>query len=480
MRGKTGEAKKAYVDGILEIVQKEKIELWVSCSGVGSAIEDAEAAERMQELGLCKAIQFGVELTATLHEKDLFAKFTARDPRLQTPRSFLITSEKDIVSSGILEKAGIYAGARKVGGNVDGAEGLVTEEHYILKPVNTDDTQRADMTLLPLIAPGNPDRSALNTRQHILRKLPSGPNPFLLQRYIKGREYCTFGLVVKGKLRAFAACESEDMLMRYELLDPNSHLYVAMREYTQDYCRMLGEESGHFSLDFIVAESEHQKHNPDLAAIDEVMDIREEPTVPEWRRRLYAIECNPRAHTAVVLFRGLEKELVNAYLSIMDNYVVGAAEESELAGRNETTSVYTVPTDVDHGKRTDLVSGITIAEPTSPCRVDYWIGHEFLSLVVLPLLTVVLAVFFIDTGIPYPDYPSRLATILSGTDATFVISDPWPLFFLYAVSWPGELVDALWKAKWWSKANVSTMKMFRVGTLVQRDANGGTRRSFRD
>jgi hypothetical protein len=35
----------AYVDSLVEVVLKEKVDLWVSCSGVASAVEDAEARE---------------------------------------------------------------------------------------------------------------------------------------------------------------------------------------------------------------------------------------------------------------------------------------------------------------------------------------------------------------------------------------------------------------------------------------------------
>ena len=34
-----------YVEDLLDIVLKEKVDLWVSCSGVASAVEDAEAKE---------------------------------------------------------------------------------------------------------------------------------------------------------------------------------------------------------------------------------------------------------------------------------------------------------------------------------------------------------------------------------------------------------------------------------------------------
>jgi hypothetical protein len=45
-----------YADDLVEIVKREKVALWVSCSGVASAVEDGEAAEAVEKLTKCKAI----------------------------------------------------------------------------------------------------------------------------------------------------------------------------------------------------------------------------------------------------------------------------------------------------------------------------------------------------------------------------------------------------------------------------------------
>lgn len=65
-----------YIRDLVYIAEKEEVDLWVSCSGVASAVEDAQAMELLTRRTNCKSIQFDVEMTGTLHEKDSFIKYT--------------------------------------------------------------------------------------------------------------------------------------------------------------------------------------------------------------------------------------------------------------------------------------------------------------------------------------------------------------------------------------------------------------------
>lgn len=65
-----------YIRDLVYVVEKEEVDLWVSCSGVASAVEDGQAMELLERKTNCKSIQFGVETTKTLHEKDKFTTYT--------------------------------------------------------------------------------------------------------------------------------------------------------------------------------------------------------------------------------------------------------------------------------------------------------------------------------------------------------------------------------------------------------------------
>merc|ERR1712072_753816 len=89
------------------------------------------------------------------------------------------------------------------------------------KYIGTDDSVRGDMTLLPLDTPAQ-------TKAHITKFQISEERPWILQQFIRGPEYCTHSLVVKGEVKAFVACPlalsddgGEIWKMRREVEDVN-------------------------------------------------------------------------------------------------------------------------------------------------------------------------------------------------------------------------------------------------------------------
>ena len=249
---------------VLDIITKEGADLWVSCSGVASAVEDGEAAEAIKKETHCEVIQFDAATTAVLHEKHRFIE-RARAIGLRVPDTHLVTSQTQIES--VFEKA--------------------RPQSLIAKCVGVDDSTRGDMTLLPL-----PSRSA--TGEHLQRINVSEKNPWILQEFISGKEYCTHAYVQKGRVKIFVACPSSELLMHYEALEPTSVLSEAMLRFTQKFASNGGETfTGHLSFDFLV-------DNPEEGDIDQL--------------RMFPIECNPRVHTAIVLFNK-NRDIANAYLT---------------------------------------------------------------------------------------------------------------------------------------------------------------------
>lgn len=258
-----------YISSLLRVVNREKVDLWVSCSGVASAVEDGLAMEVIEAGTGCRAIQYGPDVTKMLHEKNLFVERT-RELGLVVPETVEVTGRKMVEE--VFRRAPV--GRR-----------------YILKTVGVDDSVRGDMTLLP-------KSSEMETRKH-LERLRIGPQtPWIVQQFIDGLEYCTHALVVRGQVMAFVACPSAELLMHYEALDPESALSKAMLKFTKTFTEKSGPDfTGHLSFDFLVEYDDLAKDDPDSIT-------------------LYPIECNPRAHTAVALFNGT-LEMADAYLSIL-------------------------------------------------------------------------------------------------------------------------------------------------------------------
>lgn len=392
-----------YVRDLIAIIKKENVELWVSCSGVASALDDGEAAEAIERETSCRAIQFGLTLTETLHEKHSFISHT-RKIGLNVPATHLVTSETEA-------QAVLYPKKNSEFRTAPGTQ-------YIMKSVGLDDSIRADMTLLP--------RSSMNeTTRHIKRLNPTPFRPFVLQQYISGPEYCTHSLVIDGVVKAFVACPSAELLMHYKALPTSSALSQAMYMYTTLYAsRTEPKMTGHFSIDFLVDAS--------IAAEAEGKIGVSEDEVKDLMGKLYPIECNPRAHTAVVLFQDVPEDLSAAYLSILPSHE---------------------PKGLTNGHRAEA---LVVPKPGIPGT--YWIGHDFVTKVLLPVLWVARGEMSVKQVLEH--WMQFVEHVLFWRDGTWVVWDPWPVWWLYAGYWPGMFLVALLERRWWSRCNVSTTKMF--------------------
>ncbi|KAF1845659.1 uncharacterized protein K460DRAFT_282344 [Cucurbitaria berberidis CBS 394.84] len=395
----SGDDAEPYIDSILAIMRTEKVDLWISCSSVVAAVEDGQvvrlAEKQAKEQGRrFEAIQFREDVVQKFHEKDKFIDYID-SLNLTTPESLRCTSPYEALDVLMRE---LHTNSPRSRRKQNGKQIVVKK--YIMKPIGVDDKARDNMmTLLPF--------STVDATTRYIRSLNiSKSNPFQLQQFIKGKEYCTHALVIRGKVKAFTCCPSLELLMHYEPLPPSSSLSQAMLKFTERVCRDGGESfSGHLSFDFFVEDGKK-----DGAEV-----------------KLYPIESNPRAHTAVVLFEQTP-ELADAYLSIFNR--------SSTANKYSSTPVF----------------------PRAPTYSYYWIGHDVVSYCILPILDVL---FGRGSWRNVVNGLSVLWThLVYWKDATLSLDDPWPFFVLYHVYWPARFVEALRRGKAWSRINVSTTKVF--------------------
>lgn len=411
--GKAGSAH--YILDLIRIINLEQVDLWVSCSGVASAISDGEAKEAIESATECKCIQFDIQQTETLHEKHNFIAHV-RDLGLTIPETHVIKDRAEALRL-LTTSAGSGKGPSR---------------NYILKPIGMDDSSRGDInTLLPR-------PTAAETQSHLQTLDISPANPFILQQHIKGAEYCTHALVIRGIVKAFVACPSSDMLMHYECLAPTSALSLAMLAFTRRIAENGGEGfTGHLSFDFLV-----------------------EGSSAEWvdgKPVLYPIECNPRAHTAVALFRGAEGEMVGAYLSALHSEL-----GDEMGGGGVGGSIVKGGSDGGDG-----MGGGGVVYPRSEEIKVYWVGHDLVTRAILPLWHLLLG--SVSSSTAKARLQEFVHHILYWQDGTYERWDPVPAFVLYHVEWPmrflGCLAGLLLLRKGegsskWSRVNVSTGKVF--------------------
>ena len=96
----------------------------------------------------------------------------------------------------------------------------------------------------PRLSRRTPQRNAA-----LARWLPiSGENPWILQEFIAGREYCTHGTAINGRLQVHVCCESSACQLNYAKVEkPEIRLWV------EEFVGALGV-TGQFSFDFIEAD----------------------------------------------------------------------------------------------------------------------------------------------------------------------------------------------------------------------------------
>jgi len=388
MQKPTATSSDGYVQSLLSIIRHEQVDLWVSCSGVASAVSDGEAKEAIERETKCKAIQYDVKTTEMLHEKHTFIHRT-QEIGLTVPETHYVESREQLRD--------IFADAKR------------KDIKYIMKTVAMDDANRGDMTLFPFA-------SDAETEKATMRISATKERPWIAQQYIKGKEYCTHAVVIRGVVKVFCACPSLELLMHYEALPIESALSKAMLAFTRKFASASGPEfTGHLSFDFLVEVQSQRENDPEKVV-------------------LYPIECNPRAHTAVCLFNDTP-EMVDAYLSLLDRRKTGF-EPSDIA--NDEQPVF----------------------PRHPSIKYHWIGHDFVACTIMPLIELLTGrAGDKDSGVlaglqQFTDY------MLNWKDGTYEVWDPLPWWWLYHVYWPMQFLNAAVTGAKWSRVNVSTTKIF--------------------
>ncbi|MEO0769641.1 MAG: ATP-grasp enzyme [Cyanobacteria bacterium J06649_4] len=294
----------------------------------------------------CEVIHADPEKIELLDDKYLFAK-TAESFGLAVPKSYRITHPQQVIDFDFSNET------RK----------------YILKSIPYDSIRRLDLTKLPC---DTPEATAAFVRS----KPISEGKPWILQEFIPGQEYCTHSTVRDGELRMHCCCESSAFQINYENVDKPE-----IEDWVQRFSAGL-KLTGQASFDFIEAEEDG---------------------------RGYAIECNPRTHSAITMFYS-QPAVASAYL--------------------DAEPLPQLP-----------------VQPLSSSRPTYWIYHE-----VWRLLTHLFSP---------KETLSRLGVIAQGKDAIFDWQDPLPFLMVHHWQIPLLLLRDLREQKGWVRID------FNIGKLVQ-------------
>jgi hypothetical protein len=316
-------------------VRDEGVDVYVPVCSPVSSVADAHAKPLLEPH--CEVIHVGPDVIRLLDDKDAFAA-TAASFGLDVPETHRITDPAEVAAFDFDARPG---------------------RAFVLKSIAYDPVRRLDLTPLP--------RPTAAETEAFARTLPiSSENPWILQEFVEGREFCTHSTVRDGEVTLHGCCASSAFQVNYAHLERPD-----IEKWVRRFVGALGL-TGQVSFDFIEAAD----------------------------GRVYAIECNPRTHSAITMFHD--------HPGVADAY---------LRGRTGTS--------------TPLPSG----------RPTYWIYHEVWRLL---------------TG---PDRPERLRTILRGTDAILSDDDPLPFLLVHHLQIPWLLLRTLRRGADWVRIDFNIGKI---------------------
>lgn len=202
-----------YCQGLLDIVKREKIDVFIPVSSPVASYYDSLAKPILSPH--CEVFHFDPEMTKTLDDKFSLCE-QARILGLTAPKAFFINSPEEIL-------------------NFDFAK---EQNPYILKSIVYDSVTRLDMTKLPFTG-----------MEDYVKNLPiSKERPWVMQEFIKGQEYCTHSTVRDGEIRLHCCSKSSPFQVNYEQVDNPEIL-----QWVQKFVRDLNL-TGQISFDFIQTE----------------------------------------------------------------------------------------------------------------------------------------------------------------------------------------------------------------------------------
>lgn len=326
-----------YARALREVVVRENVDVFVPVASPVASVHDADAKAMLDDV--CEVIHGDSASVRMFDDKSTFSA-AAESFGLSVPHWQRITDAEQI-------RAFDFRPGRE----------------YILKRIAYNPVGRMDLTRL---SAERPDRNIEFARSLGI----SETDPWILQEFVTGQEYCTHGTVRGGVLQVYACCESSAFQVNYAMVDKPE-----IRSWVEQFSKSVGT-TGQLSFDFIEAQD----------------------------GTVYAIECNPRTHSAITMFHDHEG-LSAAYLERTAGTVV----------------------------------------PKSESKPTYWIYHELWRL------------------LAEPSRVQRIRTILGGTDAIFTAWDPIPYLLVHHLQIPSLLVRSLVGGHGWSRIDFNIGKLVEAG-----------------
>ena len=328
-----------YREALIEIILNEAVDVYVPVCSPASAWWEAQTKAALQEY--CEVLHFDPDTLTSLDDKYAFTT-TAGELELTVPDALRVTASEQIL----------------------GFDFAAGEPPYVLKSIAYDPVRRLDLRTLPEADPEA-------TRAFVSTLLISEDNPWIMQAFVDGQEYCTHSTVRDGRVQLHCCCESSAVQLNYAMVEvPEIEAWVR---------RFVGalQLTGQVSFDFIRGAD----------------------------GQMYAIECNPRTHSAITMFYD-HPDVARAYLE----------------------------------------NGVQTVTPTPDSRPTYWLYHELWRIARDPARL-----------------REPLRRIRHGKEAIFAWDDPLPFFMVHHAQIPSLLIASLRRGGAWHHIDFNIGKLAEAG-----------------
>ena len=238
----------AYIKGMINVAKTEKIDWYIPVSHTKTALSDSIIKQRLAEVNpQIKCLTFDdPKLTAILDDKPLFLeecnKLNLKVPYFKKVCS--LAEVREVAKKELL---------------------LNPKSHYFLKPLfPVPEEDRLNFTPIP---------SDSTEFEKFLAHYESKLNcdcPYLVNQFIKGKEFAANAIVSKGNLQAFHVCPSSAMQIDYDVTK-----HPEIKKWVEEFCKAK-KITGGICFDFLEDDDSGE---------------------------VYCIECNPRFHSCVVSYQ---------------------------------------------------------------------------------------------------------------------------------------------------------------------------------
>jgi hypothetical protein len=255
-------AKDHYISRILDIIHREKIDLWIPCSPKATAIEDATARGIIESRTSCRCIAFDIELIACFVHPDSFKQFLV-DRDLPVLETYQVQSRDSIHK--ILHRSPTKSYRLSSGGN------------------------EAAVSL--------PKRTVSKTYSEVSEIRISAEHPWVLQQQTRLGEFFADVLVVRGHVHAIKVRLADARSPRWGASPLDDALAAAIHRLMQSFAAKGGPRmTGHMSVRLLV---------------DEEFDVS------SVRHTIHIADCVPGAAAVENLLRDAPCP-VSGYLATLD------------------------------------------------------------------------------------------------------------------------------------------------------------------